>query len=238
MKVFLSLLLGLSLISPTLTAAEETIISDAMVEGSTKLSSRRHVYIPAINLQKRADFMVLGVTIINDSRQKERREDEIYSTIEHMMERAQKSDHFSLGTGERIFQPLTTENFKLDLLPVPNKDDMSQVRLLVKAPLAGSVSANALAQSMKDFIRAARGVGRSDIVEQDRISLTVINPERYRMELIGKIAAHTSETARQFSEHYELSVHGLSNALKWKRRGLDMLTLYLPYNYTLKAISK
>ena len=210
----------------------ETGLEEIIVTGSRMLDWEPDI-IPAIKLVKRADFMIQKIRIVNDTRKEDQRADEIYETIFAMLAAAKKSSTFTLGTGEDVFVALTEENYKLPLLNLASKADTSYTDLLVKAPLTRQSKANKIVDEIRDFIKKAKLVGRSEVLPTGEIGLSIIQPEKYRQEVIGLIAKDVKQTLAAFGDGYSVQLEGMEYPLLWERQGLATMALYIPYKYTI-----
>jgi len=221
--------------SPT-TAQDEFDVEEVIVTGS-RITDYRPEEIPAVTLPKRADFMIQKVRVISDTRKSDVRKEEIYATIFKLMEKAEKSNIFTLGTGEDYFVPLTKSNFKLQLQAHRHKPDTSLTHLLVKAALDQKASANEISTSIKNFIKNAEIAGRTEVLPAGNLGLSIVRPEKYRKELIRKIAADARSAAEAFGSDYRITLKGLESPLQWERQGLDTMALFIPYEYDIVPVS-
>jgi hypothetical protein len=209
------------------TAVQAQDLEEIIVTGS------RAYNLPAVTLVKRADFMIQELRITNDTRQEQQREQEIYETIAGLLKKAKATNVFTLGTGEAVFTPLTTENYRVPLEEDDDRDDASQTYILIKAPLKQDASPNQIADSIRDFIRNAKMVGRTEVEADDELGLSILNPERYRYELIDLVAADAKRTASAFGPEYRLHIRTFDEPLQWQRQGLDAMALYIPYKFDI-----
>jgi hypothetical protein len=212
---------------------DEYEFEEVIVTGS-RITDTYDIYeIPAVRLVKRADFMIQEIRIVSDSRKEEMRRDEIHKTIFNLLKMSEKTEVFTLGTGEDIFVPLDRSNYKLVIEALESKTDTSQTRLLVKASLDQKASANQISSAIHDFIEKADLVGRAEILKTDELGLSIVNPERYRSELLQKLAADIRSTTAVFGEDYRVTIEGLNYPVLWERQGLATMVLYIPYNYEI-----
>jgi hypothetical protein len=231
MKKFICVAALFSLISLSASAQDGMVVEEVIVTGS-RITDFISDLPPAVTLTKRADFMIQTIKITNDSRHEKDRRREIYTTIAKMLEKAGNNQLFTLGTGEDYFVPLTTENYKLPLTK-GKRTDTSETWLLVKAPVNQKASANKIVSSIRDFITSAAKVGRTEILPDEDLGLSIIQPEKYRAEIIKKIAADVKAAANAFGPGYRIRLKGLESPLVWERQGLATMTLYIPYAFEI-----
>jgi hypothetical protein len=70
-------------------------------------------------LRRHADFLLLEVTVTNDTREADGREDEIYRTLRNALTAAerQRDVQISVVNDDGLVYPLTAENYKILLSP-------------------------------------------------------------------------------------------------------------------------
>jgi hypothetical protein len=86
---------------------------------------------------------------------------------------------------------------------------------------------------MAAFIDKARVVGRTEIDSEDEIALSVVNPERYRYEIVPKIAEDARKLQASIGGACKVNLSGLASRVSWERTDVAELTLYLPYKVEL-----
>lgn len=177
--------------------------------------------------------MIQRIQVVNDTRKEDMRENEIYSTIKALLDAAQKSKAFTLGTGDDVFVPLTEENYKLPLQESQDKVDTSFTYLLVKAALDSKSKANMIAEEIRSFIKNAKLVGRTEVEAKGDLGLSIVHPERYRQDVLKLIANDVKMSLSAFGEGYRVELEGLEWPLLWERQGLATMSLYIPYSYKI-----
>lgn len=115
---------------------------------------------------------------------------------------------------------------------LPIWDTPSEIGLLVKASPAGSVGS---AQGRIDnFIKSVPATGRALSEKRGRITLTIVNPDQYRDQIIKLIAAEALKSAAAFAPGYGVEVAGLSEQLIWAQASATEVFLYIPYRFTIR----
>jgi len=233
MRIFFISLILSSIISGSANAQDDGYGLEEVIVTGSRMAEYRPDVIPAVTLAKRADFMIQKVRIISDTRKADLRREEIYQTIKNLLKKAKDSKMFSLGTGEDYFVPLTENNYRLSLSNHRRKPDTSMTYLLVKAPLDQEASANDISASIKAFIKDAKVVGRTEVLPEGKLGLSIVRPEKYRQELIHKIAADAKAASAAFGKDYRVLLKGMESPLLWERQGLATMALYIPYSYDI-----
>ncbi|ACB73644.1 hypothetical protein [Opitutus terrae] len=225
MKIALvAILLCLAL---TARAQDEVIVLSPF-----EISSARATEKPPIVVKKRADYLLLQISLVNDTREPERRRDEVYATLSGMVTGVPRGSKIELFTEEFTLNP---GHYQIPLNDVSEKRDTSRVTLYAKIPLSESDDVGALAEALRSFVRSIRGDGRTEVFTGD-LGLSIRNPERYRYDVIQAIAADVKRLREMFGEGFEIVVKGLDARLKWERSSVSEVELYLPFAYEVFPI--
>ncbi|NOZ67192.1 MAG: hypothetical protein GXP00_12005, partial [Alphaproteobacteria bacterium] len=191
--------------------------------------------VPAIKLLKKADSILLEVTVTNDSRKESMRAEEIYKTLKNMIKAAGKYENIVIGYGDGVFNKLNLKNYKSIILSKDKKkNDTTNTTIFVKTSLKGqNNNSRVLIQDIKKFIKDVSVSGRTELIRGDEPILTIINPEKYRYELIDKIATDAKKVKNSFGKSYEVIVQGLQQPLIWERASIDEMHLFIIYRYQI-----
>lgn len=215
--LLLALLLGVS----SLRAQSDEVIVLSPFE-VTRTES-----LPPITIRKTADFLLLQVQVVNDTRDADKRREEIYGTIKGIVAAAAKVKSLEISTREMT---LTLQNYQVRLDEHSNKADTSTVELLFRLPLTPTDDVAALTAQLRAFTGQVQVVGRSEVFPAE-IGISVKTPERFRYEVIGHIAEDVGKVRQLFNGSFELLVKGLDQRLQWRRVSISELEIYLPYSY-------
>ena len=221
MRRILPLLLAIAL-SPFVMAQDEVIVLSPF-----EVSSSRDAGRPPIVLRKRADFLLLEISLVNDTREPDQRRNETYTTLRSMITQVPKGSKIELFTEEFT---LSSEHFQIPLVDVSEKRDTSTVTLYAKAPLDGVEDVGALASTLRKYVDSIKGEGRTEIFAGD-LGLSIRNPERYRYEVIEAIATDVKKLRNMFGDGFEIVVTGLDGRLRWNRVSVSEIELFLPFSY-------
>lgn len=184
-----------------------------------------------IGLRRLADSAIQPVKFTSDSREEEVRKREIHAMIDAAIRRADAAG-VELVTGEFELSKVTLANYRDLAFGRGSRPDTSEIAVFVKAKLAGSVGS---AQSRIDgFIKAVPAEGRALIERRSGITLTIINPDQYRGEIVRLVAAEALKSATAFGPDYGVEVQGLNEQLSWAQASATEVFLYIPYRFTVR----
>ena len=208
-----------------------TELDEVVVTGSL-ISSDDYYGMPAVTIKRRADFLVQGVTLVNDTRDADGRRRELHETLRNLVADAAKQG-LSLGYGEDFLIPVTPRNFELPLEKFGSRADTSAVSIRIKQSIGPTDDVDKALARIADFIKKARRVGRTEIDNDGDIALSVVNPERYRYEILPLIAADARKLQAAIGGQCHVNLTGLASRMSWERSDIAELTLYLPYKVEL-----
>jgi len=201
---------------------DEAIVLSPFTVSSDKASTK-----PPVVLKRRADFLLLEISLVNDTREEEKRRDEVYATLKGMVTGVPKNSKIELFTEEFT---LTSSHYQIPISDVAEKRDTSRVTLYAKVPLTDSDDVGTLSETLRMFVRSIRVEGRTEIFAGD-LGLSIRNPEKYRYEVIQAIAADIKKLREAFGDSFEITVKGLDGRLKWQRSSVSEVELFLPFSY-------
>jgi len=214
-------------LGPVARAQEEVIMLSPFEVSSSRASEK-----PPIVIKKRADFLLLQISLVNDTRETEKRRDEVYSTLKTMVTNVPKGSKIELFTEEFT---LTPQHYQIPLIDVAEKRDTSRVTLYAKIPLGDGDDVGALSAALRSFVRSIQGDGRTEVFTGD-LGLSIKNPERYRYEVVQAIANDVKKLRETFGDGFEIVVKGLDSRLKWERSSISEVELFLPFTYEVFPI--
>jgi len=200
---------------------------DEIVVTGTRISDEDLALMPAVTIARRADFLALSVTLENDTREADTRRREMHETLRNLVADAAKQG-MSLGYGTDFLVPVTAQNYQLPL-GTGSRTDTSRVSLYIKRPLGPADDVATEIDRLEKFVKGARVVGRTEVDADDDIALSVVNPERYRYEIVPLIAADAKKLQAAVGGGCRVNLTGLASRVSWERSGIAELTLYLPY---------
>lgn len=208
----------------------------AQVEESIVVTGTRNYVggdIPGTVLRRNGDFLLLPVTVINDSREEAQRHEEIYKTLRNLLDAAKRDGNIevSIPISEGFVRPLTKENYRIDLAENQRRRDTSRAAIRVSAQLGKSPRPDRLIEKLRSFVRDIRVVGRTEFDAADEVEVSIVDPNQYRGEIIGLVARDIKRVTAALGENYRIRLSGIDRQVKWVRSGLSEVTLYIPYTY-------
>jgi hypothetical protein len=207
-------------------------LSEVVVTGS-RISGDDYSRTPTVVMQRRADFIVQSVLLTNDTRDKDARTRELYQTIRDMVSDASKRPGIALGYGDDFLIPITAAAYDVPLSSEGRKPDTSATEIYVKMALNEKDDVLKAIASLRAFIKAARVSGRTEVQPQGDVGLSLVDPEKYRFEIISKITEDEKRVKASVGQTCKLKISGLSNRVSWQRSDISELTLYIPYQVEL-----
>lgn len=243
MRIRLSVFLGAAFLLAATPVAAQLGESEIMVTGSR--ISRSNLSLdpitsidlarpPAVGLKRLADFAVQVVTIVGDTRDEQKRRDEISGMVKKAIELAGKRGGIELSTGQLVVEPLTLANYRnLEFEEDEDRDDVEQVSFLVKTRLAAGMDAKAALERIEAFVKAVPAVGRAEMEKDGDLTLSVVGPDKYRSAIVDLVAADAKAMADRLGPAYAVHADGLDRPVEWSRASLTEVYLYMPYSYSV-----
>ncbi|HET9629766.1 MAG TPA: TonB-dependent receptor [Novosphingobium sp.] len=231
MRFVLCLAAALLVIEPALgqgVGGDEVIVTAKRREADDYDAS-----VPVIGLRRTADFAVQEVVVSGDTRDPDKRHAEIYETIKGAIALAAKRGGIELATGEMVVEPLTLANYRNLTLKNDGRPDSERTSFLIKTRLAAGMDAKGALDQITAFIKAVQPVGRAELKKNDDLTLSVVNPDQYRSQIIDLVAADARTTAQKLGPEYAVEAKGLDRPVEWSRASLTEVFLYVPYSYSI-----
>jgi hypothetical protein len=223
----LALILPLVATAPAWAQLEEVVVTGERISGEDYSS------IPAIVLQRRADFLVQRIRLTNDTRAADARTKELQQTIRDMVSDATKRSGIVLSYGEEFLIPISPSATEIDFSAGGGRPDTSATSIVVKMALGEKDNVPAAIANLTSFIKKARLSGRTEIEPEGDVGLSLVTPEKYRYEIIAKITEDARKLRQTVGANCRIQLSGLSNRVSWQRSDVSELTLYIPYQIEL-----
>lgn len=201
---------------------------DASYSDGVVASSR-----PIINLKRTADYAVQTVRVVGDARDSTTRRNDLRATISNMIATAGKAG-VELATGNYVLEPLTLARYGNLAFSGDGRPDTDQTSFLAKVRLTPGMTIDAAKAKIAQFVASVSKVGRSQVSATDGLTLSVINPDQYRGQIIDLIAADAALSAAKFGTGSGVDVTGLDRPVEWARGGPTDVFLFLPSTYTVR----
>jgi hypothetical protein len=190
---------------------------------------------PAIVLRKRADSVVQGLLVVDDTRNAESRLEELKAALESLDAAARKSRgvHIALvvetADGLKLVRPFD-RNRAIAAIENGSRPDTAQVHVLAKTEI---VDADAdLSQPVgriEAFLKTIKLAGRCQFEPLEDPALSLVRPEQYRDAVVAAVAADLHAVAERFGQGYGGKLEGLEHPIEWVQLDELELGLYIPY---------
>ena len=212
---------------PAWAQLDEVVVTGARVSGDD------YSRIPAVVLERRADFLVQRIRLTNDTRAEDARVKELHQTIRDMVADAAKRPGMALSYGDEFLIPITATSYEVPLGSGGKRPDTSATEIYVKLALGPRDNVPDSIASLNAFIKKARVSGRTEIEPSDEVGLSLVSPEKYRYDIIAKITEDAKKLQAALAAQCKVEISGLSNRVSWQRSDVSQLTLYIPYQIQL-----
>ena len=226
-RIALALVLVLVSGPPAWAQIDEVVVTGARISGDD------YSGIPAVVLQRRADFLVQQIRLTNDTRAEDARIRELHQTIRDMVSDAAKKPGIALSYGDEFLIPISATATEVVLTDGGKRPDTSSASIYVKMALGEKDNVPAAIATLTAFIKKARVSGRTEIEPEGDVGLSLVTPEKYRYEIIGKITEDAKKLRESVGSKCRIQLSGLSNRVSWQRSDVSELTLYIPYQIQL-----
>lgn len=143
---------------------------------------------------------------------------------------AAKTPALSLAWQSGFLIPIAERDNRIDLEEGDDREDTNGATIFIKYALTPTTDVNSAIRTLNDFVRGAKMVGRSKLVPSGEMALSVVNPERYRGEVIAALAATVRDLRTAFGPTCKIAISDFSLRLQWQRSDVFELTLCLPYD--------
>jgi hypothetical protein len=201
--------------------------------------SRGDAPIPGTSLKRPGDFILLDVTVSNDSRDAKTRRSEIMETLRGMLAAADRDQSIELsvlGDNELVL-PLRLDSATLTLGNGP-RPDTTQTTINVKTRIPATVgNSTALVARLKDFASGIKPVGRTLVDNDGSFEISIVNPAQYRDRVIELFAADVKKVTASLGADYKVVARGIDAPIRWVRDGMLEVTIFVPYRYDVLPVS-
>jgi hypothetical protein len=225
-RVLRALPVLLAIASPKIALSQ---LEEIVVTGS-RVDSR-----PGVFLQRNADFLLLEVSVTNDTREEKSRENEIYKTLRDALTAAerQRDIEISVVTEDDLVYPLTPSNYRIELHG-GGRPDTSTATISVKTAVpANGADGPALTSKLRKFVADLPVAGRTLLQPVGDVQISVVGPHQYRSEIVKLVTAEARQVTSDLGADYRVIVDGIDRPVQWFRLGVLELGLFVPYHYTV-----
>lgn len=233
---------GLLVLSPVAALAQDEIVVTGSRLNANAYAANPYggivpvtASLPAVQIKRRADNLIVAVRIVNDTRDAGGRRTEITQTLRALVRSASARPDIDLSIQEDGVLVALTEDMvsTLTLGDSDDRDDTTVADLIVKTPIREGDTLDDASGRIEAFVRGAAMTGRSLAEIYGGWQLTLVDPPQYRSAILTAIAQDATATASAFGDRYAVEVGGLSEPVAWRQSGPLELSLYIPYNLTV-----
>jgi hypothetical protein len=214
MKIVFNVLLLLGLGQAVVAGDSESIVVAGMNIGSPN----------AVVLVRKADYVVVPVTIVSDQKELGPRMSELSEARKLLLKEVKKNGKIQARSG--WFSGGSSGGSWSLSYSSPASDAHFQMQLIV--PLTGSNDVFQVVQELKQFVDGLKPGGKASYTVS-AATITVANPENYRTELISKITSDLRPLHQG-----KITVSGLENPVLVRPINDQEVELSLPYRVVLE----
>jgi hypothetical protein len=209
-------------------AQDEIVVTGSRIRGENGTPA-----ISGVGIRRRADFAVQVVTVYGDTRDKEARRREILQTVKNAIELGGRRQ-IQLAYGSTVIEPLTLGNYaeKLRFSDDDDRDDAERVSFTIKTPLTDG-STTAAFERLTAFAKAVPTVGRAVLEHDAAPGVSIVDPSRYRKDIIAAIAADATASAGAFGPTYAAEVANLATPVRWVMASPTEVLLYIDHQLSV-----
>lgn len=230
MKSTLKLMLAIALAVYTNVASSQMVVEEVVVTGIRGSDTE----LPGVVYKRRADFLLLEIKVVNDSRDEETRVKEIVKTLKNAIAVAKKEKDIQLSIIKDGFVlPLESvdESIKVGSGQRP---DTSEIEIRAKTVITDNTNnPEKLLSKLNTFADSVPVEGRTELISYDEADVSVVNPHQYRSNIIALVAEDVKNTTSALGSDYRVLMSGLDSPVKWVRVGPVHLAMYIPYKYQI-----
>lgn len=232
MKVWHLLVVTVAIGAPPVFAQQDdpSGLGEVVVTGNRFNTRYAQQDRPVIGLRRQADAAVVPVSISSDTRDEPTRKKEIHAVLLAALDRA-PGVGVELVSGTVQLAPVTKANYQDVPFQYAGRVDTSKIDIMLKVKLAGSAAA--AEKKLTDFVKATSGSGRATIDKTGGLTLTIVNPDQYRDEIVKLVAEDAKHNAGIFGSDFAFNISGIDGQVAWSQVSRTDVFLYLPYKYTI-----
>lgn len=224
--------IGLALmLNGAVQAQDERVGIDEVVVTAMKRQGGSTDDVPGIFVTRRADNLLVEVTVVCDTRDAGQRLDELRQTLRNLI-RGQRPPMVALGVGEGmvgVFDEAAID----DVITVGARPDTSVARLLVKTRIEPGDTVDSAVKRIRDYAARTPKVGRTEIVVDDGVQLSILGLAQYRSQIIAAVAADAKSVAGALGDDYRVTLMGLEQPVDFRQTGPLEARLFIPYEMTV-----
>lgn len=220
--------------SPCLAQNDEIVVT-----ASRYVERNQQVQMPHASIVRRADFVIVQVTVESDTRDLGGRRAELTQTLNEIERRARAGGPVSVAlleeseedAGETRVKPYSAA-LALEQMRGGGRPDTSVVNVLLRTAVGEADTLGSTETRIESFVRGLPKPGRVTLRTDDP-QLSVRDPEQYRGQVLAAIAADAKQMLAAIGPGHGANINGLEHRMAWRRTSDLELTLYVPHSLTI-----
>lgn len=226
----------LSLAAGTAFAQDADASADINEVVVTAARSNAFGETPGVFVTRRADNLLMTITVANDTRDPARRSDEMRQTLRGLI-RGQRPPSIVLSVGPGRVGEFDEAAID-DVIGSGSRPDTSVAQLVVKTRVGPSDTVDDAVRRIRSYVQSSPKVGRAEITVSDRIDLSLVDLARSRPQIIAAIATDAKAVAAALGEGYGVEITGLEQPVDWRQSGPLEARLFIPYELSVGPIEQ
>lgn len=231
---------GLALLATSSVALAREGEDEIIVTAMRYVDRFEETALPAVTLTRRADAVILDVTIESDSRDAAQRRTELQQTLTEIERRARVGGPVSVGllregpqgeAGETSFAAFTLED-AMATLHNGARPDTTRARMVLRTPVGANDTLKDCIKRLSGFLANVPKPGRV-LTMEGQPNLSLVNPGQYRAAVIAAIIADGRTALALAGPGHGLQISGLERRIAWRRADDLNLTLFVPHSWLI-----
>jgi hypothetical protein len=185
--------------------------------------------VPPTKLQMRADYVAVPVTIKSDAKDSLKRIDQVESTLRALSDRIKQHPDLAIRFGVVSLSPREdTKSFSSY-----QEYSSSSAQLYVLGPLKPDTTVFIVTKRIHQVVTAIPALDGAKVI-LGNTSLGMEDPERFRPQLLGRIAQSTADARKLLGASGQAEIEGLENPVTVMQLNESDVVLFLHYRARIK----
>ena len=194
--------------------------------------------LPGTYLKRRADALLLAITVSNDTRDEAARKSEIYRTLRNAVTAAGPgSIELTVLDKQNNVVALTADNYEIELRK-GNRPDTSEATIRLRQKIPDTLTdPDQLIPNLIKFVRQVSVAGRTTLEPASGVDVSVVDPNQYRAQIVATFSQDVTQLMKVLGPDYRVLLDGIDRPVKFSRVGPIEVALYIPYSYRVVPTS-
>lgn len=184
--------------------------------------------VPGVFVARRADNLLMEIRIVCDTRDAGQRLNELRQTLRNLI-RGQRPPSIALGVGEGMVGTFDEAAID-DVITGGGRPDTSAATLLVKTRIEPGDTVDDAVRRIRDYAERTAKVGRTEIIVDEEVQLSIVGLAQYRPQVLAAIAADARAVAAALGDDYGVTLEGLEAPVGYVQSGPLEARLFIPYS--------